>query len=410
MILKSIALCRKAGCHILNGSKLEGIAYVEVCAPSKELIPFLGIRHHEKFIHSLCSKCATIKKRTFCRHKEKSRNIFASLTWPEINFMVLELDYTLVNVFEIYQYAMTHDFFSQFLKLLGHFKMKYGKPSQDETAKMYCKNINTSMKFSDDLVLTPENLTPDKLRRSLFKSDLVSILGKFAQSTYKTECKIVKSQSQLNNIFYDNRSTIQDIFVIGSCCLTVLSPKKCRPKKNSTSNVIIYSYITALGRIFMHQKIIQLQKMRLKVIAIANDCLYFAAPLGIKIPFEFGEGFGCFRNEYEAKKILAFLSFGNRCQIIYYEDQNGTKQSVIKARGFSLKTPDAISQCNFETLKNMMESAKKEIIIIPQFRMFKSLSTMTIAEKLQYFSFTNYVSTNRILMSDLSTLPLGYKK
>ena len=77
--------------YFLNGTEMVGFAMLEVFSPSSE-IPFIGVNVGQKYIYTLCNECAKKKKKSTCRHGEKSRKIIATLTWPEIKLWWVNSD------------------------------------------------------------------------------------------------------------------------------------------------------------------------------------------------------------------------------------------------------------------------------------------------------------------------------
>ena len=162
--------------------------FAKLRAPRENIEPYLGVINGNSYIHGLCKSCIDKKSQRPCNHSDKSRDIIASLVWPEVNFLVKELKYELIEVYEIYQYENQSKIFKKFMSLLGHFKLRYSSPNQGQTKESFCKEANNAMQFSPQLSLKPDDITPDKKQRSFFKQCLVSVLGKLALFKEKRNC------------------------------------------------------------------------------------------------------------------------------------------------------------------------------------------------------------------------------
>ena len=406
--LQSICLNPRTGQHELNGEKMIGIVYLEIESP-KTCNPFIGVRVLDQYIHALCTECATEKRQKICRHGHKKRNITATLTWPEVNYMVADLGYTIINIYEVYQWKETADVFSKFLKLLARFKLMHESPSYNESNTMFCDTMNQNMMFPNELRLCPRDIKPDKSLRNVYKEILCSILGKMAQQNCRTQTRVLKTQSSLNSLFYSPDSKIEDVYVVGKACVAITSCKKNNKLlTNPYSSPICYMYITALSRIFMHRNMILLEQRACKIIAIMNDCLYFRCPIKTQLPFQIGKHFGAFKHEYNSNEIMCFISFGIKCNAIYLE-KKGKSETIIKARGFTLKSHFLKEKLNFQLLLSLFNHDNPARILVPQVRTKKVLKKMAVTQKLQISSLTNKVKNNRILLPNLSTLPFGYQ-
>ena len=392
--------------HVLKTMEMIGFAMLELISPSSG-IPFIGVKVGDRYIHSLCSECAKKKKKTTCRHGEKSRKIVATLTWPEINFMVGCLGYKITNIFEVYQWPEKGNIFNEFINLLECSKLR--SESVSESKPEFCKRMNEKNNFPPVLRLQANEISPNASRRKMFKEVMCAVLGKLAQVNHRNQSKIVKSQSALTSLFYSSDSQLDNIFVIGDACLAITSGKKKEMKvANKAASMIVYAYVTAESRIYMHKAMLKLQSNKCRMIAMFNDCLYFACTLHTVIPILVGKEFYTFKHEYNPSQIVSFLSFGVKCNTILIRNEESSFQTIIKARGFSLKSQ--LIQ-NILSFQNISDSLKGQgVIKLPQVRTSKKIKTLSVSETIQQYSFQCKIQTDNILLPDLSSVPLGTKR
>ena len=392
----------------LKGEEMIGFAMLDILSPNAG-IPFVGVKVSDKYVYTLCNECAKKKKKGFCRHGKKSRKMLVTLTWPEINFIVGELGYKILAIYESYQWAEKRKIFSEFVNLLEHSKLKC--ESFVGSKEEYCKRMNKINNFPKELELKPNELTPNQSLRKMFKEIMCAVLGKLAQVNCKNQARIIKSQAALNSLFYSNESNLDDIFIIGEACLAVTSAKKStKIASNKAASMIVYAYITAESRIYMHQAMLKLSAANCRVLAIFNDCLYFVCPFETPLPLKVGKSFFSFKQEYDPLEISCFLSFGVKCNALLLTKENGESQTIIKARGFSLKT-DLISKIlTFHNISTNFEGPNPKKIRIPQVRTHKKIKSLTAFNTVHYFLLSCKIQTDNILLDDLKTLPLGTKK
>ena len=406
-ILSQIWFDKNKNCHFFQNQEMIGFALLRVSSPYKG-IPFIGVKVTEQYIHTLCQTCAKKKAKKTCRHQEKSRSIVATLTWPEINFMVSRLSYTILEIFEVYQWSEKKVIFSEFVKLLEYFKLKSESPSC--TKKTFCEKMNSVNRFPPQLILQPSDINPNPSSRKMYKEILCAVLGKMAQVNSRNQTKMIKSQSALTSLFYSNESKIDDIFVVGKACMAVTSCRKSQQYlTNKSASMIVYAYVTASSRIYMHSTMLFLQEKNCRMLAIFNDCLYFVSSFDTIIPLDIGQHFYSFKHEVPSHQIIAFISFGVKCNALQLILDNGKTQTLIKARGFSLKSKIAQQVLTFSKLTSMIKNPLPESVNIPQLRTKKKIRKLTATQDIQIFTFRNEIKTHNIVLSNMRTLPLGYK-
>ena len=392
------------GQYQLGSETMIGFAFVRIRSPANLHIPFLSVKLAEGSAYALCTACAKKKNQKSCRHKEKARDIYTTLIWPEIVYAVTELNYELISIFEVYQYSHCEPIFKNFMRLLSHSKLKYSVP--DGPVDEYCEKNNSAMNFPPNLKLEPENVTPCKEKREYYKQDLNMLLGKFAQKNDITQSVIVRSQSALTDLFYSKKTPIIDLFAYKKAC-QVITKRITKNRTNRSANCTIYGYVVGLSRVFMHKEMVKLQLAQCKIFSVHNDALYFTKPKNIDLPFIYSNIFGSFKKEYPYK-ILSYISLGNKSSGIKYINEDKQEICELKARGFSLKSSIVSDIISFSKVEQML--THKYPLLLPQIRHKNNIETGSLKESLSYMRLTSDIRTNRVLLASLETVPYGYKQ
>ena len=268
--------------------------------------------------------------------------------------------------------------------------------------------MNAANNFPPKLMLKPCDIEPNPGQRKMFKETMCAVLGKLAQVNHKNQSRVIKSQSGLTSLFYSEEASLDNIFVVGEACIAITSAKKSQTTvSNKAASMIIYAYVTAESRIYMHKAIRTLLLNNCRVLAIFNDCLYFVSSFHSQQPLPTGKSFFTFKHEYDTTEIECFLSFGIKCNAILLTKQSGQNETVIKARGFSLKTELIKNVLTFQRLGMFFDDSKLCLLKLPQLRTRKKLKTLSAIQTVQQFKFRNNIQTENILLPDLKTLPLG---
>ena len=392
--------------HRIGFDKLIGLALIRIISPRSLSEPFLPIvrESDQKVIYAHCQTCVQTSNLKECMHSDIERSSILTLTWPEINFLVGELNYNIIAIYEIYQYKEEKPIFSKFVKLLARGKLKHVIKDKSEVNIDF---INKKMKFPPSMQLKSSDIDPDEEMASFFKKSLCSFLGKTAQVNSRTVTKFVRNQSQLQSLFYSEN--IEDLFDYGNVCHVIIKPKN-RSNENRSGNSILYSYITAYARIYMHKCLMKLWNVGACVHAIENDCIYFSRPKTLKSPFIYSQAFGFFHKEFENCIITSFNSLGTKSTSISYIE-NGILKHKIKAKGFNLQSSIINSILEFDSLQELLRHYIEDKIVqieVPQVHVVKNLKKMTVNQLLKRIKLTNVIITKRVFLKDSNTLPFGY--
>ena len=404
-ILKNICYNSKLKRHVLNDAPLIGIGHLQIAAPRSHKESYLPVRLNNQVVYTLCRTCALHKSQEKCDHDEHERSFESTLVWPEIDFLV-SLGYKILTIFEVYLYSDEKPILSKFMSILGLGKLIHSKVEEEEK-KEASNNINLSLNLPKNLHVTEEDFQENSQLRSFYKHLLVGVLGKFAQKNSKTETRVVRSQSSLEEVFY--REKIQELFPCKKICILFVD-KASKSSINMSGNSIIYSYVTALSRIYVHKKMMCLEAVGAKIFSISNDSITFTLPHSSHNPLRESQLFGDFKNEYEPHFLQFFLSFGVKNQIVGMSCKTHFEM-IIKARGFNLKHQNFEKFLTLPKFKKMIDSyceGKRVMIKLPQIRSKTEFKNLTTKDILLHYCMSNTVDTNRILLKGLTSKPYGW--
>lgn len=408
-IISQIIFDQGDQCHYLLPSKTKmiGIAKVRILAPPTMKEAFLGCYNKEgNYVYGLCRACINAKNEKNCRHGVQSKAITDLLCWNEINFAV-SLGYSLLNIFECYQYPKEIPLFKKFIQILSREKIKHTETDPKIDLEEYAKIINTGMKYGPKLTLDKSDFISDSRKKQYFKDFLNGIIGSICSQKRKMSSILVKSQSHLDSIKFKD---IENVFPLEKACLLMVKKNSFSSKMSLTTNSIIYSYVLAYSRIFMFKALLELWKQNAIVYLISNDAIYFSQKQFKKIPLEIGPLFGQFKNEYPNCKILSFYSFGSKSCCITYKNANGLIIQKIKARGFFLSScicKNITDLFDFETALKKALVRNKSSICLPQIRHTHSLKELSTRENLLLCQFSCDIKKVRIIMEDGSSKCYG---
>ena len=291
--------------------------------------------------------------------------------------------------------------------MLQHGKLLHSAPNSSH--EEYCDSINEAMSFPDSLKLDPKKVDNNKFIRNHYKILLCSFLGKFAQQNLRTETKFVRSQTALAKLFFNEE--IEDITCLDKVCHVLIKSKRKKSSINRDSNSVIYSYLTAYARVFMHKEMIKIWSLGGIIFCIENDCLYFTRSKNEISPLTYSKLFGTFK--IECSQIISFISFGAKSSALTYLSKNELKQK-IKARGFSLESNlvnELIQTYSFhELLDQYLLQNNKKSIKVPQIRAKRNLNKLTITERIQIHELSNIIVSTRVIFNNYATVPYGYVK
>ena len=287
-----------------NDKKLNGLIFLSIEAPKNLDQPFLLHRtKDERSVATLCSTCADQQVLSVCTHNGMERFITGVYTTVEINY-ALTLGYKVIHIFEAWHYEKEEPVFKKFRQLLLRNKVKFsGFPdatiSKIEKEK-YCQSVNAKLDLSGQLKLQSSDFTNDRRRRKYFKILSCSLMGKMGQTNLHAKDHFVSDPTILEEYLTDSSGTISDFDLLNSYCVYVrIKPNKEVAKVNRAGNCVISAFVTAHGRIQMHQITKVLIERGATVYSVEADAVAFSCKVNDPAPIAFGEQVGQLKKEYK---------------------------------------------------------------------------------------------------------------
>ncbi len=233
---------------------------------------------------------------------------------------------------------------------------------------------------------------------------LNSALGKFNQKDTQIASKFVRTAKDIDNLLKESKEII-DFNDISEHICQVNFRTNFR-SNNRRSNPTILAFVTAKARIFLHKKILLLEKHKFRPYYCDTDSILFSGPPTAKIPLNFSLAFGDFKHELgEDSKITRFEGYGRKKFSISYENQEGN-QSLMKVCGMTLESH--IAQEEFVAAAKRKEKCPK----ITQIRKIFQKELGLRCPSVQHVTFNNkHLSCERKICketNDICTEPWGY--
>ena len=398
----------------VDGVLAMGAAQVCILPPAKLMFPFLMYRAQGgQTYNTLCKLCCETHK-TKCNHNEEQRALIGCYMLSELSY-AMELNYTLIHVFECHVYKENSFLLTNFVKILTSLKTKHSKVWEtmpvNETRQSYSDYLNNKMGLDGPLEIKPSNANYNASKRLFYKLAQNSFFGKFGQKPNQRRTVFLTDQSQIDNLI-SGCDKIHDIFLVNpNLCIaeTERNLKKMAPNRNG--NCYLSSQITAFSREFIHRHLLLLEKIPdCKIISVDCDSLMFVLPNNVPCPFQVTAAVGDFKHEVEGQ-ILSFFSLGPKNYILTFEKDNQINV-IRKISGLSLSHASDVDPQMYE---NFLDNYANDIFSVKNLtQKKKKINFADLSVSINNYSFllSNNVSTKRIVMknmADLKTLPYGYE-
>ena len=363
----------------VDGVLAMGAAQVCILPPAKLMFPFLMYRAQGgQTYNTLCKLCCETHK-TKCNHNEEQRALIGCYMLSELSY-AMELNYTLIHVFECHVYKENSFLLTNFVKILTSLKTKHSKVWEtmpvNETRQSYSDYLNNKMGLDGPLEIKPSNANYNASKRLFYKLAQNSFFGKFGQKPNQRRTVFLTDQSQIDNLI-SGCDKIHDIFLVNpNLCIaeTERNLKKMAPNRNG--NCYLSSQITAFSREFIHRHLLLLEKIPdCKIISVDCDSLMFVLPNNVPCPFQVTAAVGDFKHEVEGQ-ILSFFSLGPKNYILTFEKDNQINV-IRKISGLSLSHASDVDPQMYEnfldnyandifSVKNLTQKKKKLFLQIYQ--------------------------------------------
>ena len=392
-----------------------GLIQLLILCPQNLKNPFLLIRNNNN--RSLAPNCYICGKKSLqsskinsCKHNPFERAIKGTYCISEINF-ALKLGYKILKIFSGFVYESSEPILRDFISLLGFEKLT----SSEFDPTFDLGEMKKKMFFENNLL--PESFKENPEKRNFTKLALNSFLGKFSQRSDRIITKLVNTEEEVSKYFYSKTFEISQITALNKhfCHLQIKRKRKTLIIPNVKTNCIFGAQVVAFARQFMHEKMIELENLKAKIMYIDTDSLIFSLKKEQKIPFKMSPCFGDFKFEIpERYSITSFYSLGPKNFSIQFRDDQNHLRDIIKLRGVTLKNEINAKRIDSKTYELYLKHFLNNRIIkmsIPQVRKVVSKHKNIREEKFQKVFFSNSIKSKRIINKkciNLSSFPFGF--
>ena len=395
-------------------SNYQGLIYCTVSPPFDLLFPILPSLINDKLVFTLCRTCADNMIEN-CDHTEDDRYLTGVWTHIELS-KALERNYTIIKIYEIWHFENftkmingQNELFSAFINMCIKGKVESSSypyyVQTEEDKKEYIQQYHDEEMVdldSDQIKLNPG-------RRNINKLVVNCIWGKFAQNLeLMRKSQFFSDGEKFLKIFNDDKYDIYDANIFNTdIAELVYREKTCFREEHSSSNVVLASFVTSYARLELYNI---LEKLGQRCLYYDTDSIFFVSKNCDWMP-ETGIFLGQLTDEEPGNSINEFISLGPKnYSYSLVNDLSGKIEYKIKLKGIRLNT-EARKKINFGTMKNLLDNYIKESVddrlTVPQTQFANTwdhLITMRQNSK-EY----KLVMSKRVVKSDYTTLPYGYK-
>ena len=406
--------------YFYKDQKVMGAILLKILPPQTLFAPFLLYRKRDgTTVNSLCKTCSELQIKN-CKHTDDQRAFLGTYMISEVEF-ALTLGYKVLQIYEAHIYTSNDYILKDFVQKVNFYKTLstncFDKSMSNLEKKSYADFLNQKMELTDPKYrINCSNVEPNEARRNFYKLLSNALFGKFIQRSDNLEITFVKSQEELEDIYFSNRTIKDFICPYENICMLFLEKDVTKLPPNRKQNVYIGSQITAFARqtIYQHLQTILSTKV-CKVFQIECDSIYFSCPSDYPCPLPISHALGDFKIEYSTN-ILNYHAFGPKHYCINFLNARNTIENICKYSGLSLKNQlnqSLITNETFEKYLNDFLLQTHSYMELYQTIKLKNFKNLTSQEKLQKFSFQNKVSKRRILDLNekmyLTTYPYGFQ-
>ena len=213
-----------------NGDFVMGSILLKILPPAKLFAPFLVYRTKRgSVLNTLCKICCEVRNE-ICNHSDEERSLIGSYMISEVEF-ALSLGYKILQIYEAHVYVKSDFILRDFIQKINYFKTISSNCFQDlETMKEKldcCAQLNDKMQLGDsNFQLSPDKIMPNSAQRNYFKLLCNALFGKFIQRRDQTNVVFIKSQEELNNLYFSG-NVIDDFSCPNENVCMVFVKKKC---------------------------------------------------------------------------------------------------------------------------------------------------------------------------------------
>jgi hypothetical protein len=386
-----------------------GLVYCRVLPPQKLYLPVLPYKSNNKLMFPLCATCADTLCDT-CNHLPHERELEG--TWVILEVLkAIEKGYQVTQIYEVWDFEKTSTYDKEqegglFTKYVNTFlKIKQeaaGFPKwviSEEDKRNYIKNFYEKEK----VLLDYDSIKENNGLKSIAKLMLNSQWGRYAMNTQKTQSKFITEPIELLKLFQDDRFEVKDLIFPSDALGIVFYENKAEMNWGSNqTNVVIASFVTCQARLKLYS---ELEKLDRRVLYFDTDSIIYKKDSTSYEP-EIGDFLGEFTNEIdpsEGNEIVEFVSAGPK----NYAYRLDTGISHCKVKGFSLNY-EASKLIDFDKIKQIVSKDRELKEHVKQNTIVRNKKDWSLKTK-NNLKVYQLVYDKRIILSDLTTIPYGYK-
>ena len=280
-----------------------------------------------------------------------------------------------------------------------------------------CSKLNDKMQLDDsNFQISPEIIKPNKGQRNYFKLLCNALFGKFIQRRDQTNVMFMKSQEELNNLYFSGNVIEDFICPNENVCMVFVKKDVMKLPPNRKQHLYIGSQITAYARQVIYeylQTILSLEDY--KVYQVECDSIYFSGPSNKSCPLPLSPAIGDFKLEHSTE-ILNFFAFGPKHYCLNYLNSTGTCENICKYSGLSLTNnlnANLINEETFEKFLNDFINHTESSIQLQQKIIKSDLKNLRVHSQWQKFTFQNKICRRRYVdledSKNMTTFAYGYK-
>ena len=389
---------------VLNGT-FFGIARIDCLAPRTLYIPVLHEVINGKLVFPLCHTCAVEEQTQRCNHSDKKRQLSNTYTSVELE-LALEHDYTIVNVYETWEYEGDDTIFREYQNEFLRNKIEAsGLPEQFSTVEEYCAYVLEN----DNIQLRPEFVKKDSIIRKMAKDSVNSLWGKLATKSNTRVTKIVDNMGAVLDISFNPNHKVYEILASTNKCAimydTLKETQKQMRNSNPCVNVACAAFTTAYARCILYKL---LKKAGKNLLYFDTDSLIYYEDKNNPIDgLECGSRIGDLTDELPAfgpnAICVAFVSTGPKSyslkikigeEYIYITKCKGI--TVVHGKG---------SDVNFNSMVDIVKNGAVKLTEVERFALgrFDGPFLKTMKKTLQLTYNKRYLNRK-----DWTTTPWGY--
>jgi hypothetical protein len=162
----------------INNRPVNGLIHCTILCPANDKNPFLGHKMpNDMWMHANCFQCASKELLTNCLHSDDERAFTSVYTSLDIVYS-LSIGWTILAVFEIWQYPRVSKTLEKFMKIVLAEKVKYDFKGLPEERDEYCKKANLQLQLEHSMKILPDDISYNLQKRNYYKDIINKLIGK----------------------------------------------------------------------------------------------------------------------------------------------------------------------------------------------------------------------------------------